>query len=927
MEFRVSRFGSWTFTRLLLVLVGLVACTGPTAAVWGFQAACPVVIRSEAFLGAPFGVGMISFRIPKQGFDIADPNMIIRTGAVRLTEKQGRIFYPAAGQPAAARFFRGVFGDAEQPTDEMITIWFLFTGDQPLNLVVWGCEGGALQIVPEAPRQQKLQRLYKQWWRQFQLTNKQQSDIGDFPDLVGTYLDQMLANRLGQEPPKVQKPGSDPMQQTIELLTDIDPLRSDMIRQWFSGTAGYEPQDRPMPPSLPWPPQVVLDPLDEIPVEPIAMHVPDDCFYLRFGTWDNQLWLQRLVEEHGGDLGRMIRLRGFRSRVQSKFLNQLALESSQIDQWFGGNLIADVAVIGRDTYFETGASVGVLLYSKDPGGLNGRIMQRRKRFADDPSHKCELVQLELGGKSVSFLSSKDNRYRSFYVTSGNAHLFTTSRSIAESFLKCATEPRSLGHSAEFRYGRRLLPLDRDDTVFVYFPSKFFQKLLEPQYQIELYRRGQSITEMQLIQLARLAATNEGYPDAPLEFLIGNGFLPSAFADRPGGSQIEVTEDGWVDRERGRRGFFTPIADKTLDRVSASEFDWFAKRAQFFQEQVQQLDPMFLGLKRYQRDDNVERVVFDARVAPFGQEKYGWITRMFGPPLEFEVTGDEDDLVRLQLSMAGGMWQRNVPQHQLFAAIQGDVNPTIDLRPATFFDAWKTLKQVPGYLGGWPSPGTLDWIPRLGGMPDQEGYTYSRLLDLWRLKFDDFSVLAFDRERLESLKTKLKVTPSERPAQVRLKVGDLSRSDLDGWANVLNYRRAWEASIANTQLLNVIVDQFGISPENARGIAESLLDVQLVCSLGGEYQLLDLPGRAIWVSTGWPDFAAPQVPQDYRAPVLSWFRGLELEISQRGSQFAVHGMLDIERSKSTGGVLPSFDLFKGFQNLLPGSGDKGKQDKK
>ncbi len=887
----------------------------------GHQDSCPEIVRSEAIFGEPFGVGMVSFRLPVQQNNSFDPNLIVRTGAVQVSEKNHRIFYPAEGRPPAARFFRKVFGQSKSPAEEIISIWFLFRGNEPLELSVWGCEGIRVSVVPESVRQQKRDRLLKQWWREFQAANFADNSEGDFPDLVNAYLGEMLSSRFLVDRPARRRPVNDPLRKTIELLTDLDPLSSNLIGEWFDGRQGFEVADENLPPTIPWTPVMVKNLPEEIPIEPIAFKVPQDCFYLRFGTWDNQIWLKRLTEEHGGDLSRMVRLRGFQPKVKSKFLTQLCLESSQIDEWFGGNLIADVAVIGRDTYFETGPSVGVMLHSKDTKALAARIEKRRQNFSVE--NKLDIQNVEIAGQLVSFLSSPDNRFRSFHVISGDTHLFTNSRTIAESFLKCSENKSSLAESQEFRYLRIQMPLEREDTIFVYFSTEFFRKLLEPAYQIELYRRGQAITEMQVTQLARVAAANEGFPNAPLEFLIGNRYLPSVFATRPNGSAIEVVNGRWIDRARGQRGYFIPIADTQIDRVSRSERDWYVERSKFFVQNVRQLDPMVAAIQRYRQNDKIERIVFDARLAPFGQEKYGWLTSSLGPPMENEVIGNENELIRIQLSVKGGVWNRNVPQHQLFAAIQGDEKLNLKLTPESFFDSWKTLKEVPGYLGAWPRPGTLDWMPKLGGPPDTEGFTYSRLFDLWRLQFADFSVLSFQKERLEGLRGKLKVVAAERPAQMRLSVGDLAQSQLNGWANIVNYRRAWETSIANAQLLNLVSEQFHIQTEDALDFTQQLLDVNLACALGGEYQLQEIPGRKIWVSTAWPDFSQPQIPSTYSAPVLNWFRGLEAEIIEVGNQYSLHGYLDLERSASTSGPLPSIDLFKGLQNLFPGKKDDKK----
>jgi hypothetical protein len=115
----------------------------------------------------------------------------------------------------------------------------------------------------------------------------------------------------------------------------------------------------------------------------------------------------------------------------------------------------------------------------------------------------------------------------------------------------------------------------------------------------------------------------------------------------------------------------------------------------------------------------------------------------------------------------------------------------------------------------------------------------------------------------------------------------------------------------------------LSPIAARETAETVLDVDLVCTLGGKYELVETPTkRLVWESTSWPSFADPQIPAGYIAPLFKWFRGLELEVINGDSQFVVHGFLDIKRDKSES-ALPSFNLFKGFENVL--SGGKSEQE--
>ncbi|MFO0262607.1 MAG: hypothetical protein ACK53V_13340, partial [Planctomycetota bacterium] len=201
------------------------------------------------------------------------------------------------------------------------------------------------------------------WWKEYVRGAEAAAQAGDYPDLIEAYLISMLANRLEIPVPRKQRPKEDPLTETVNLLLDVESIRSDLVRGWFAGQLENEPANLPLPPPIKWQ-TIRAEPVPgDVVVEPMAERVPVDCFYFRFGTWDNQVWVKKLLEEFGGDLTRMVSLRGYQARIQQKFLDQLALESTQLDEWFGGNLIKDVAIIGSDTYFGSGPAVGVLLHA------------------------------------------------------------------------------------------------------------------------------------------------------------------------------------------------------------------------------------------------------------------------------------------------------------------------------------------------------------------------------------------------------------------------------------------------------------------------------------------------------------------------------------------------------------------------------------
>ncbi|MFK7768122.1 MAG: hypothetical protein AB8B55_12940 [Mariniblastus sp.] len=884
----------------------------------------PLILRTEAFAGEPYGVGKLTFRL-RMGDE-----MIHRVGAALLTDSENRIFYPVVSKSAVKTFFQTVTGSANDQPDDVHTVWFLFKGQDPLKLAMQGSGGTAFEIPVEFARTRQFDRRVRQWWDSYNRVINAQIEQGDYPPLVETYLKSLLGKRMGLEVSGPARRSSDPLMKTFELMFDVEALRSETIRNSMLNGVTVSVADKPLPDPIRWTPVVVENLPAEIGIEPIAKCVPEECFYLRFGTWENQLWLQQLMEEFGGDLSQMIQVRGFKYKIQSKFLNQLAIQSSEWDKLFGGNLIDDVAVIGSDTYFNEGSSVGVLLHAKSTKRLESNLRSKRKAFAkSNKKMGVSIVNIpfDIGGDkskrtSIEFLSTPDNRYRSFYVVSGDCHLMTTSLKLAQRFLESGAGIRSLADSAEYRFARYNMPLEREDTIFVYLSTRFFQELLSPQYQIELRRRNRIVTDIVMLEMANMAAANERYPDMSLEGLKRGGFLPDGFGYRPDQGNVETVDGKWQDSVRGQRGFFAPIPDVPLTAVTAEEADWFQERSTFFTDSIRSLDPMFVAIKRFNHKDKIERVVIDARVAPFGEEKYGWLISMLGQPLEHEVGSNPSDVIRFEASMRGGSTGGRIPPHQIFAAVQDRLDPTVDLRPSSFLRALETLKEAPGYLGAWPNPGYTNWMPALGREPDEYGYTYSRLLKLFRLQWEEFSVLSFDQNRLEALKPHLKVVPSERPAQLRLIVGDLANSNLSSWANSVNFRRGWQTSIANVRLLNLLTQQFRVTPEAAKIIVERMLDVELVCSLGGDYKLVSLPSkRMLWYSDAWPSFSTPSLPDQHRAPLLKWFRGLEVEVMKAESQFAVHAILDIER-KEVAKSLPTFDLFGGFGSIFGGGKKEG-----
>jgi hypothetical protein len=876
-------------------------------------------VEAEALVGQPFGVGQVTL----SGLDVA-----IDANRVMIEEKNGRVFYPAVTQGVFGRFLGQILGD---PTDRPaggVTISFLFRGEQPLELTVRTPQAVPLVVQPRIDNPRRFERELMQWWRQYNAFWRQERGEDNQPPLVSTYLTAMLAQRMGLEPPLLErlqaKEANTTTTQSLELMLGMERLRLEALKNTMLGRSDFgETVNLPLPPEPAWSPLPAPGGLAAAEIEPIAMHVPQDWFYVRFGRFPNYLWLNHLLEEYGGDISSMITLRSYLAPVNKRVQNQLGLEQNLLGELLGDQVISDVALVGRDTFTREGAAMGILFQAKNSRILQNDLSQQRQRALDRAKDNGGLAEtLTIGGREVSFFSTPDNRLRSFYVVDGDFHLVTTSRTMVERFLVIGDGRGSLGNSAEFRYARQAMPTSRQDTVFVYFSSAFFQGLFSPQYQVELERRMKSVTDIELLMLSRLAAKGEQLRGDSAEDIAAAGFLPRGFGRRPDGSGPIITDSEVRDSRRGARGTFTPIPDMKIAGITRSEAARIDGLNAQLAQQWRRMDPLLIAIQRTALDEGRERIVIDGNIAPLDESKYGWILASLGPPTRQMITPAQGDVVSVQAALRGGTLLPRIPPHLMFLGIQ-DIPPLTDVPTSGLLQTLNLLRSTPGYIGTWPAAGFLDILPfNLGGTAaDNNGF--SRLpFGLWRRQGGGFSVLSFDPRLLANVTPQLRVVDSEIDAQIRVHVEDLSQSKIRPWIVSLYYQRGLSASAGNSEFLTVLSQQLHVPLEQARDTAESLLDAKLVCPLGGEYQLVeDLNGGGkSWQSTAWARRNSTAIPEDFVAPLLKWFRGLDAHLTRTDGQIMTRIELDMQREPTAPKVeLPSFfnlnNLFGGGQKAL------------
>ena len=697
-----------------------------------------------------------------------------------------------------------------------------------------------------------------------------------------------MARRLSLRLPATRQLGLGDEQFSRELgaLTGSESVRSALQQdRLLDQTDLAQPMDQPMPEDIQPPLAEVAEPPADVPIEPIVMHVPEECFYVRFGSFANFLWFQDMLTTWGGDLQNLVASRGLDDGRSARIQKLLVLKQSQLSRLLGGTVIADVAMLGTDLLLGDGPAVGFLFEARNNLLLSNDFRTQRADCVKSKAATEEKLQIE--GQEVSLLSSSDGAVRSYYATRGDYHFVTSSKVLVTRFLQTVHGHSSLGASREFRRARMLMPIAREDTVFAYFSSAFFRNLTSPHYRIEMLRRLQAASDIELVIMARLQAAAEGHPSNAIDRLIGAGVLPMGFGPRPDGSQAVVAGSDVYDSLRGRRGSFIPVPDVPVTGVSRSEDASYRHFANFYREQWGTLEPMLFAVKRQSMGGNREQVVIDARMTPLSRKRVEMLQRFSGQADKTRLAPVPGDMAAFDMVL---------PQQRLFGALRDVTPPTTNvIEPGIL--SWLGLgRVVQGYLGNVGDPGFLGILnATFTTAPDANGYSRS-LLNLWRLNYGQYTLYSFQGNVLPVVAPQLRFEEAQRLAQLRVRIQDLGGAQITPLLNDWGYVRTRQTSLGNLRLLHLLEQQFHLPAKDCLDAAQQILGAKVICPLGGQYVLRQAEGGSVsWTSTSLeqagPQSGAsplvPKAPPGYTAPPLNWFRGLDLDAAVLENVLSAH----------------------------------------
>ena len=894
----------WDYAKYVVRLVAVCLTLAAGAALHAGEA----MPQAEAFAGAPFGVGTMQVELPPRGKDALPLDSLEFISTLRLQEKNARALYPAF---VAHRGAKG--GSA-------LVAYFLVRGNGPLALTLVDGRSGRTYSAGVQPVEYATRRagLLDAWWRAYGAYARKAADADAYPPQVENYVMTMLSRRLKLTLPGIRRPtwGSGETGDFIGLLIGSESVRVAMQRKTLlRGADAKGTADQPLPKPVAPPAVDIPDVPGEVALEPIAMHVPLECFYLRCGSFANFRWLRRFIDRWGTRIRDLASLRGVDYDIRGRIERQLALRETVLAKLLGEHVIADVALIGTDVFLREGAAIGILFQAKNGPVLAAQIGQQRQaaRLANRSATEKDVT---IGGRTARLLATPDNTVRSFYVIDGDFHLVTTSRALVRRFIEAGTGTECLGKSREFRYARSRMPLSRNDTLFVYLSDPFLRTFVGPQYRVEMTRRMRALAKIELVYLAQMAAKAEGAGAATIRDLVRGGFLPAGFDEEPDGSRIVLAKGRAMDSLRGAVGAFLPVPDVTLTGITASEAEAYTKFSQQYRREWERMDPVTVAVRHVPKTGRGdERVVMDVYITPYARSRYGLLETFLGWPDGIRIAPVPGDLVSLQAVLSGDFpgWddepvrkrdrlkrllkQMLRRQHRIFGSVRDFALPFEIKHGKLEPEEDEMEKLFRGYVGETPRIRVLGW---LGGVaphqPEEDGYVKTG--GGYRRAWGSFHLISNRKDTLELVGPKLRFEQMERPAQLRLWVGDLSRRELSALLNAAGYLRTRTVSGANVHFLHALVRGLNAAPRDARRVAERLLNAKLVCPLGGEYVAVGGPA-GVWRSTAWKTGTLHEVtavPKGYRLEALDWFKGLSIEFSidRRRRSLTTHVELDVKK---------------------------------
>lgn len=358
-------------------------------------------------------------------------------------------------------------------------------------------------------------------------------------------------------------------------------------------------------------------------VSRLALCVPDDQYFVRFGSVEKLLQVVELGDRWGAHMFAQTIGNATTSLTSSRLKTQLAIQTDPITRPFYDMVVEEIAITGSDLYFRAGSDTTVLFAVKQP-----QVFQLRMDGFLDAAEKSRPGAVRTTGNvlGVPYVSvSTPDRSISVFSAYPKPDLHVRSNSgaalerVVAAILGKAGDgkpARRLGETTEYKYIRTLMPLGaKEEDGLIYLSDPFIRRIVGPELKLTSQRRMLCYNHLRMIgHGAMLFQTQTGRAPKSLEELADGGCAPGLFGQGkyrcPDGGRYALTADGAaVCSHHGYAQSLTPCCEIALDLVTPQEAaqyeDFVARYSQYWRRFF---DPIAIRVQVTPEQYRVETII-------------------------------------------------------------------------------------------------------------------------------------------------------------------------------------------------------------------------------------------------------------------------------------------------------------------------------
>jgi len=331
----------------------------------------------------------------------------------------------------------------------------------------------------------------------------------------------------------------------------------------------------------------------------VASLIPYDNYYCHFTSISKEIAASDLIKQWGASLLRSITVTARDSDLQSRYMNQLCIDISELTRLLGDFVIGEIAITGGDPFLKEGSDVALIIKVKSRRVFNRMMGAYAKRMLK-ANRDARVSESKYEGIAIRSIVTADRRISSHSAYLGDYKVYSNSMDTLKLIINTyAKKRKSMAENLDFKYMRTIFPgTAAAEDGFIYMSDSFIRKLLSARWKIEAQRRIICQTHLRMIANAATMYGTEMRKKPSIETLIEEKYLSEKVNRCPDGGTYSLGEPGRAFcTVHNCLQYCTPISSIALEeaaKAEAEDYKQFVRRYNDFWSRY--FDPIGIRLR-------------------------------------------------------------------------------------------------------------------------------------------------------------------------------------------------------------------------------------------------------------------------------------------------------------------------------------------